>query len=97
MHFGLDRLHRGLTTKKPTKDRRLLLQCQDAVLRQLTARSVVNASSSSLCAFYSACNILADAANGVAARAQGNEGDEDSGSCCEETCGHMETPLNVCA
>lgn len=36
-------------------------------MRQLTARSVVNASSSSLCAFYSACNILADAANGVAA------------------------------
>ena len=63
----------------------------------LTLGCAINAAACSLRTINSAGDILANAADGVAARAQRDEGYKDGGSGGGETCEHIKTPLDVCA
>jgi hypothetical protein len=63
----------------------------------LTACCAVNAAACGLRAINSTGYILANAADGVAARAQSHEGYENGSGSGGETFGHIKTPLDVCA
>jgi hypothetical protein len=82
-----------VNTKKPTMISPAFSNFERVFLQRLAARGVIDASSSSLCAIHSTGYVLADAADRIAARAKGNQRDEDGGGGCEETCGHIGTPL----
>lgn len=55
---------------------------------ELATGSAVDGASSSLRAIHSACNVLAYAADRIAAGAKGNKSNENGCNGCEETCRH---------